>query len=150
MKHTKLYTVISLVITLLLIVLLTAMIFGLPSFLEWYYTEYGLRNVPKAVKRITVPFYFCAPAGYIILALLAKILDNVRRDIVFSLKNVTLFRIIGISALYVGIVCIAFGWGYIPLTAISFAAFFIALLLQVLICLLATACRIADENSLTI
>ncbi|MBQ7324920.1 MAG: DUF2975 domain-containing protein [Clostridia bacterium] len=150
MKHVKIYTIISFVITLLLIVLLTAMVFGLPTFLEWYYTEYGLRDVPRAVKRITVPFYFCAPAGYIILGLLAKLLDNVRKDSIFTMQNVTLFRIISVCALYVGVICICFGWGYIPLTAISFAALFIALLLQVLICLLATACRIAEENSLTI
>lgn len=150
MNRVKIYTTISYIITLLLIAVLIVMVFALPTFLEWYYTIYGLRDIPKAVQRITVPFYICAPAGFAILILLAKILSNVRRDVVFSMKNVTCFRIISICALYVGVVCICFGLGYIPLMAIAFAALFIALLLQVLICLLATACRIAEENSLTV
>lgn len=136
--------------TLSLIPILAVLAFVFPALTTWYFTTYGESHIAETIQRLMIAFYICLPAGFAALGLLAKILHNLRKEQVFIRQNAICFRWLSICALYVGLTCTATGIVYLPLLVIALAAYFIGLLLQVLVRLLLTACDLADENSLTI
>ena len=136
--------------TLSLIPILAALAIGFPSLTTWYFNTYGQSQVAETIKRLMIAFYICLPAGFAALGLLAKILSNLRREELFIRQNALCFRWLSVCAFWVGITCVATGILYLPLLVIALAAFFIGLLLQVLVRFVLTACDLSDENSLTI
>lgn len=136
--------------TLSLIPILVVLAIVFPSLTTWYFTTYGQSLVAETIQRLMIAFYICLPAGFVALGLLTKILSNIRREELFIRQNAICFRWLSICALYVGVTCVATGILYLPLLVISLAAFFIGLLLQVLVRFVLTACEISEENSLTI
>lgn len=150
MKKNYYLTTICWVFTVSLIPLLAVLAFMFPSLTTWYFTTYGESLVAETIQRLMIAFYICLPAGFFALGLLAKILSNLRKELLFIRQNAICFRWLSICALYVGVTCVATGIIYLPLLVIAVAAFFIGLLLQVLVRLLLTACDMSEENSLTI
>lgn len=136
--------------TLSLIPILVVLAIVFPSLTTWYFTTYGQSLVAETIQRLMIAFYICLPAGFVALGLLTKILSNIRREELFIRQNAICFRWLSICALYVGVTCVATGILYLPLLVIALAAFFIGLLLQVLVRFVHTACEISEENSLTI
>lgn len=136
--------------TLSLIPILVVLAIVFPSLTTWYFTTYGQSLVAETIQRLMIAFYICLPAGFVALGLLTKILSNIRREELFIRQNAICFRWLSICALYVGVTCVATGILYLPLLVIALAAFFIGLLLQVLVRFVLTACEISEENSLTI
>ena len=136
--------------TLSLIPILVVLAIAFPSLTTWYFTTYGESLVAETIQRLMIAFYICLPAGFAALGLLTKILSNIRREELFIRQNAICFRWLSICALYVGVTCVATGILYLPLLVIALAAFFIGLLLQVLVRFVLTACEISEENSLTI
>lgn len=136
--------------TLSLIPILVVLAIVFPSLTTWYFTTYGQSLVAETIQRLMIAFYICLPAGFAALGLLTKILSNIRREELFIRQNAICFRWLSICALYVGVTCVATGILYLPLLVIALAAFFIGLLLQVLVRFVLTACEISEENSLTI
>ncbi len=150
MKKNYLLTTICWVFTLSLIPILTALAIGFPYLTTWYFTTYGQSQVAETIQRLMIAFYICLPAGFTALGLLVKILSNIRKELLFIRQNALCFRWLSVCAFYVGITCVATGILYLPLLVIALAAFFIGLLLQVLVRFVLTACDMSDENSLTI
>ena len=136
--------------TLSLIPILVVLAIVFPSLTTWYFTTYGQSLVAETIQRLMIAFYICLPAGFAALGLLTKILSNIRKEALFIRQNAICFRWLSICALYVGVTCVATGILYLPLLVIALAAFFIGLLLQVLVRFVLTACEISEENSLTI
>ena len=136
--------------TISLIPILAVLAIGFPSLTTWYFHTYGESQVAETIKRLMIAFYICLPVGFTALGLLTKILSNIRREELFIRQNAICFRWLSICAFYVGVTCVATGILYLPLLVIALAAFFIGLLLQVLVRFVLTACEISDENSLTI
>ncbi|MBO5779428.1 MAG: DUF2975 domain-containing protein [Clostridia bacterium] len=150
MKKNYCLTTICWGFTLSLIPVLAVLALVFPTLTTWYFTTYGESHVAETIQRLMIAFYICLPIGFVALGLLAKILHNLRKELVFIRQNAVCFRWLSFCALYVGFACTATGIVYLPLLIIALAAFFIGLLLQVLVRLLLTACQIADENSLTV
>lgn len=150
MKKNYYLTTFCWVFTLSLIPVLAVLAFVFPSVVTWYFTTYGQSLVVETIRRLMLAFYICLPVGFAALGLLAKILSNLRKELLFIRQNAICFRWLSVCALYVGVTCVATGIFYLPLLLIAVAAFFIGLLLQVLVRLLLTACDLSEENSLTI
>lgn len=150
MKRNYYLTTVCWVFTISLIPVLAVLAFVFPTLTTWYFTTYGESHIAETIQRLMIAFYICLPIGFLALGLLAKILHNLRKEQLFVRQNAICFRWLSICALYVGITCVATGIVYLPLLVIALAAFFIGLLLQVLVRLLLTACDMSEENSLTI
>jgi len=95
-------------------------------------------------------FYcFCVPA---LVALVGtyKILANIRRDVVFDARNVTLLRLISWAALAGGAVCLAGTPVSLAFLAVGLVCAFAGLIVRVVKNLIAAAVDLKTENDLTI
>lgn len=138
----------SIVITIGVLVILTALTVSMPWLLELYI---------KLLKRIYTPttvvlatFYCCVPFGYIVFGLLLKVLLNIRKNNIFIKQNTALLKIIAWTCLIISAICIVGGLWYMPFILIGCAIFFIAVIIRVVCSVLKYGNEIKDVNDLTI
>ena len=99
---------------------------------------------------ILIPFYLCVPIGFIALALILKLLKNIRREEVFVESNVNVIRAFSWCFIYVGIVCFVAGFFYLPFFIIGGASLFMAAIMRVLKNVMQAAVEVKNENDMTV
>ena len=149
MKNNKnLTAVVTLWVNRLVALTVFALVFLLPSILDWYV---GFRYLSLRDRQIvTAAFYICVVIiGYALWAV-----DNLLRSIlkgrVFIRKNVRSIRRIqwccGLVSLITGVSCIA----YLPLIFLAVIMAFLCLVVSVVGSVMEAAVTIREENDLTI
>lgn len=142
-------------------VLLAAAIVGLPILLKGNFQP--VNQLKWTADFIICSFFAVVPAGYVALVCLDKILINVKREVVFSAKNVKLLRIISWACFYAGLIgaltfaimlikmipFVAFLFALANLT-LAIAEMFMGLVVRVVKNIFEKAIEIKDENELTI
>ncbi|MBQ2733955.1 MAG: DUF2975 domain-containing protein [Clostridia bacterium] len=148
MKNKNILTVILLGFTVLTMALLFVGLFCFPQFMSFYcgYTERPEAIIPG----VLLAYYFVTPPTLVGLAFLCALLRNILREEVFERKNVVLMRVIGILAFAASVFCVSLGYRYLPIIICGIAGVFLSLILAVLSQLFSAACRIKDENDLTV
>lgn len=120
---------------------------------DWYYfvmiAEHG--------KYLIVPFYLVVPLGYAALICLDKLLSNLKKDIVFDARNVTLLNRLAVcclAAAAVGLVSyIVIAVIYQSIETVFLLAAgeaFMALVVRVVRNVLKKAIDLKEENDLTV
>lgn len=136
----------SLIMTgILFIIIITASI-SLPYLLKLYSKITGITDY----KNLMTALYISAIPGFICNISLFKLLFNIKNDFIFVQKNVTLLRILSWCCFLVGTEYIIFGLKHISLLLLSFAAFFIGLILRVIKNIFDKAIILREENDYTI
>ncbi|MBE6641144.1 MAG: DUF2975 domain-containing protein [Ruminococcaceae bacterium] len=148
MRHNNVLTKFLFGFTVLTMAVLFAGLFCFPQFMSFYcgYTERPEAIIPGVLRA----YYFVTPPTLVGLGFLCALLRNIIRGQVFEKKNVMLLRNIGLLAFVAALFCGVFGYRYLPVIICGVAGLFVSLILAVLAELFAVACRIKDENELTI
>lgn len=140
-------------------VLLAAAVIILPFIFNETGDSVRINMLTTLGKYVIAPFYVLVPAGYAALICIDKLLINIKKEIVFDVKNVKLLRIISWCCFYAAAACftsfivIAIVENYILGTAlllIGAGAIFMGLVLRVIKNVFEHAIVIKDENDLTI
>ncbi len=148
MKRNHTFTVVLFAFTVLAMAVLFVGLFFIPHAMAFYcgYTGRPEAIIPGVVRA----YYFVTPPTVVGLGFLCVILRNILRGEVFASKNVATLRVIGLLAFVAALCCGIFGYRYLPIVICGVAGLFISLILAVLSELFAVACRIKDENDLTV
>ena len=108
-------------------------------------------------KYLIFPFYAVVPAGYAALICLDKLLTNIKRDIVFDERNVTILGTLTLCCLYaalVGVVSyIVIALCYKSIETVLLLAFgeaFMALVIRVVRDVIKKAIEIKEDNDLVV
>ncbi len=138
----------SLVLVVLFFVVLAALLFLAPALVESYAQW---RALPKGEDTaLLVAFYLCsAPAG-ISLFCLYLLLQNIRRDQMFTKPSSLLMGIISWCCAAVALITGLAGFWYMPLFFIAVAMAFLFLIVRVIRGCFIAATALKEENSLTI
>ena len=136
---------------------------GLPKLMQHFRLESLLEAFAKTTDYVILSFWAVVPAGYVALICLDKLLDNVKKEMVFNGKNVKLLRIISWACFYAGFIgvvasalmFIQLDSPYDPLFALAIIALavaemFMGLVVRVVKNVFEAAIEIKEENELTI
>lgn len=99
---------------------------------------------------LLITFYICAAVGFVILFVLDKLVDNIRKKQVFIEQNVTLLRILSYCCFAIAIVTLVFARLRVMVFTVTFAAAFFGLILRVIKNCFAEAILLREENDFTI
>ena len=132
-----------------LAVIMVALIFGMPAFLDWYV---NLRPAMRetAQKALVWGFYCCAPAVFFALWELDRLLRAILGRQVFVWRNVKSISRVRWCCLAVSLICLPAAYYYTPIIFMSIIMFFLTLILSVLANVMAAAVEIREENDLTV
>lgn len=101
--------------------------------------------------QLAVCIYFCSVPGFILLYRMHTLLGNLQKGIIFDSKNVTLLGIVSSCCYFAGLICLVFVLqGLYPLLSIAIAAWFVALIVQIVQDVFRKAIAMKDELDLTI
>ncbi len=148
MKKTKPTVMITIIITWALTVFLIALTFTAPWAFKWYTSLFD--RLDNVYIPITIAFYLCIVPGLLACVNMLKVLYGIKRNSVFTKRNITALKIVSSCCLYVSVIFFITGFFYFPLFVFSVAAFFAGLILAVVKDAFANATHIKDENDLTI
>ena len=110
-----------------------------------------LRAMPQQTGLgILAAFYVCSVFGWLCLARLWKLLGNLKRGRVFISDNVGLLRAVSWDCVGVFLACAAACPVYLPLSFVSLAAGFMALIVRIVKNVFQQAIAMKDELDLTI
>lgn len=130
------------------IVLCVGALFAMPYAAEIY------QQVSFMSDDVTVPllitFYSCAAVGFVILFVLDRLVENIRKGEVFEEKNIRLLRILSYCCFVIALITLIFAQLRIIVFVITFAAAFIGLILRVIKNCFEEAVRLREENDYTI
>ena len=108
-------------------------------------------------KYLIVPFYIVVPAGYAALICLDKLLSNIKKDLVFDMRNIKLLNLITCSCLFaaavgtVAFVVIAVIYKSIEtVILLAMGEAFMALVCRVVRNVFKKAIEIKEENDLVV
>lgn len=135
--------------------LLGAAAIGLPVIFSKGLYEFEILGQIKSY--IVGPFYAVVPAGYTALICLDRLLINIRKEVVFDLKNVKLLKIISLACFYAGlvgllsfIIIIIKDFMFETLFVLAIGEMFMGLVVMVVKNIFEAAIKIKAENDLTI
>ena len=112
----------------LFMILLAALDIGCYWAVRWFI---GLRFMPwQSGVLMMVTIYLCSGFGWVLLVRLWQLLDNIRLQLVFDLRNVKLLRQVSWCCVGAGAVCLVSCLYYLPFIAVAIAAGFMALLVR--------------------
>ena len=132
-----------------LAVVMVALLFVLPDFLDWYVTLRPAMN-DSAQKALIWGFYCCAPAVFFALWELDRLLRAIMNRQVFVWRNVRSISRVRWCCLAVTLICLPAACYYTPIIFMSIIMFFLTLILSVLASVMAAAVEIREENDLTV
>ena len=113
----------------LFMILLAALDIGCYWAVRWFI---GLRFMPwQSGVLMMVTIYLCSGFGWVLLVRLWQLLDNIRLQLVFDLRNVKLLRQVSWCCVGAGAVCLVSCLYYLPFIAVAIAAGFMALLVRI-------------------
>jgi Protein of unknown function (DUF3036). len=113
------------------------------------YVAYTMKD-PGIITSLLVTLYFCTAFGLIALLCLDRLLANIRKEEVFTLKNVRYLRVISWCSFAVSIILFLSGFYYLLFLIIAVAAAFFGLILRVVKNVIEQAVMIKSENDFTI
>ena len=128
---------------------MVGMMFGMPAFLEWYVTLRPAMRV-SAQWALVLGFYGCAPAVFLALWELDRMLRAIMNRQVFIWRNVRSISRVRWCCLAVSLICLPAACYYSPIIFMSIIMFFLTLILSVLANVMAAAVEIREENDLTV
>ncbi len=136
-------------------VLLAVVAVALPFLLTNGFFHFEILSQIKTY--IIFPFYAVVPAGYVALISLDQLLCNIKKDIVFDIKNIKLLRAISLACVYAGVVgLVSFifilikDFMFETMLVLSSGEFFMALVVSVVKHVFEKAIELKEENDLTI
>lgn len=132
-----------------LALVMVALLFALPDFLDWYVTLRPAMN-DSAQQALVWGFYCCAPAVFLALWELERLLRAILRRQVFIRPNVRSISRVRWCCLTVSLICLPAACFYPPIVFMSIIMFFLTLILSVLSNVMAAAVEIREENDLTV
>ncbi len=127
---------------------LTALLFLLPSLLNWYTSIRSLQAQEEMA--ITIAFYICAGIIYIALWQMDALLRSIRVGQVFTNRNVSRIRAVQWCCAGVSLVCLPAALIYYPLVFLVVIMGFLCLVVSVVCRVMAAAVAIREENDLTV
>ena len=119
----------------------------------------GMFGITGEIKTYVIAaFYAVVPAGFAALIALDKLLVNIRKDIVFDSKNISLLRLISYLCIYAGcvgliafiVISAVFRFIFETMIILSIGEFFMALVVRVVKNIFDAAIKLKEENELTI
>ena len=132
-----------------LAIIMVALLFVLPDFLDWYVTlRPAMRD--SAQQALIWGFYCCAPAVFFALWELERLLRAILGRRVFIWPNVRSISRVRWCCLTVSLICLPAACFYPPIMFMSIIMFFLTLILSVLANVMAAAVEIREENDLTV
>ena len=132
-----------------LALVMAGLLIFLPSLLDWYMTlRPGMGAVPRLA--LTLGFYFSAPAVFLALWELDRLLRSILRRQVFTRPNVCSISRVRWCCLAVTLVCLPAAFFYPPIIFMGIVMFFLGLILSVLCSVMAAAVELREENDLTV
>ena len=136
------------------ILIKTAMVL---CFISLFIMPYGAkiyRQVSLMSDDVTIPllitFYSCAAVGFVILFVLDRLVENIRKGDVFVNGNIKLLRILSYCCFIISIITLIFARFRIIVFVITFGAAFFGLILRVIKNCFEEAVRLREENDFTI
>lgn len=109
-----------------------------------------LKRYGEARSVVLICFYPCALLGLCALAVLAKLLCNIKCGNPFCRQNVTLLRIIALLCFLASAIFFAGSLWYLPYLFLCGGTLFIGLILNVVKNVMQKAVEIREENDLTV
>ena len=134
------------VMTVLIMVFIVVMLPLLPRLLRFYAGVFHIGSIGS----IMTALYISAPVGLAACVLLLILLSNIRKDVLFVMKNVTVLKALSWCCLFVGVEYIVIGFGYYTMLALGFAALFFGLILRVIAAAFGKAVELREENDFTV
>lgn len=147
-KYQNIGTRITLWVNRLVALIVGALLFLLPSILDWYREFRWLGDGEKVV--VMVCFYLCAVAIGVALFSVDRLLTDILVGEVFTRKNVRRIRTIRLCCGIVGLICIPATVAYMPLIFLAVIMGFLCLMVSVVAGVMDAAVSIREENDLTI
>ena len=148
--NTKTITTITLWINRLVALIVAALIFALPSLLDWYADLLGYRPYEEDLLGLTVAYDLCAAAMLIALWNVDKLLKNILMGNVFVPENVKRVRRVVWCCAAVALVCFVATSFVLPMLIFAIIMSFLCMAVNVAACVLNAAVAIREENDLTI
>ena len=128
---------------------MTALLIVLPPLLDWYVTlRPGMGPTPRLA--LLAGFYCSAPAVFLALWELDRMLRRILVRQVFVLPNVRSISRVRWCCLAVTLVCLPTACFYPPVVFMGVIMLFLTLILGVLTAVMAAAVDIREENDLTV
>ena len=127
-----------------LIVLLVALPFLIPAMLRRW--SMG----PEDALALTTAFHCCLPVVLFALVTIDKLIRNILNREVFTFGNVRLIRRVQWCCVGVSVICLPSAFVYLPLMCMVVVMGFLALVVSVVKCVMATAVELREENDLTV
>lgn len=132
----------------LFMILLASLDIGCYWAVKWFV---GLRLMNwQYVFLMMLTIYLCSGFGWVLLARLWQLLDNIRLQLVFDLRNVKLLRQVSWCCVGAGAVCLVSCLYYLPFIAVAIAAGFMALIVRIVKNIFQQAIDMKAELDLTI
>lgn len=147
-KHKNIGARITLWVNRLVALTVFALLFLLPSILDWYREFRWLSDGEKIV--VLVCFYLCAVAIGLALWSVDRLLTDILAEQVFTRKNVRRIRTIRLCCGIVSLICIPATIAYMPLIFLAVIMGFLCLMVSVVAGVMDAAVSIREENDLTI
>ena len=133
---------------ILFMILLAALDIGCYWAVGWFVR---LRLMHRdSVFLMMATIYLCSGFGWVLLVRLWQLLDNIRLQLVFDLRNVKLLRQVSWCCVGAGAVCLVSCLYYLPFIAVAIAAGFMALLVRIVKNIFQQAIDMKAELDLTI
>lgn len=139
----------SKILSIIVFVFLTLAIFLIQVVVKYYFSKIGL-NSKDFINTACVILYASLPPAFIAVFYLYRLLCNIEKDNVFIRGNVHCLRIISWCCCFVGFIYFAAGFYFETAFVISFAAFFIFLILRVVKNVFEAAVELKEVNDYTI
>ncbi len=140
--------ILSSICTKIAIVLVIVAAIAMPKLIPTY-VEYTGKN-SEIVTSLLITVYACAVPGLYSLICLDRLLANIKREEVFTDKNVKLLRVLSWLSFTVSVILLISGFYYILFVIIAVCAAFLGLILRVIKNVFEQAIIIKQENDYTI
>ena len=132
----------------LFMILLASLDIGCYWAVKWFV---GLRLMNwQYVFLMMLTIYLCSGFGWVLLVRLGQLLNNIRMQLVFDLRNVKLLRQVSWCCVGAGAVCLVSCLYYLPFIAVAIAAGFMALIVRIVKNIFQQAIDMKAELDLTI
>lgn len=148
--NTKKITVITLWVNRIVALIVTILIFTLPSLLDWYGDLLGYKPYPEDLVGLSVAYDLCAVAMLIALWNVDKLLRSILAGEVFVPANVKRVRRVVWCCAAVAVICFAATSFVLPMLIFAIIMSFLCMAINVAACVLNAAVAIREENDLTI
>lgn len=121
---------------------------AMPWIVRWYGDSYG--RGAEMRRTLTIAFYCCVPFALAALGALHRLLQNLKRELLFISQNVTLLRALSWCCFPVALIALIANFFYLPFLLVGIAAAFMGLILRVIKNVFRAAIEIKTENDMTI